>query len=155
VLSVALPLAAWLAGTQAWTSPTGQSVSVSLVQGNIAQARKWDPGQRAPTLALYRELTLPEMGRDLVVWPESAYTFVVPEGVTAITVEAWGGGPGLVNSLAEIARRNNITVAYRARAMALIAGALRERADALDREHRHPKDLVARIQRWMDAAEGG
>lgn len=71
-LSVALLLGAWLAGTQSFTTPTGQSLSVSLVQGNVAQARKWDPGQRGPTLELYRRLTLPEMGRDLIVWPETA-----------------------------------------------------------------------------------
>ncbi|HAZ60077.1 MAG TPA: apolipoprotein N-acyltransferase [Gammaproteobacteria bacterium] len=72
VLTLALALAAWLAGTVAWTVPTGRSLSVSLVQGNVTQARKWDPGQRGPTLSLYRELTLPEIGRDLIVWPETA-----------------------------------------------------------------------------------
>jgi tricarballylate dehydrogenase len=38
-----------------------------------------------------------------------------------LTVEAWGGGPGLVTSLTEIARRNGITVAYEARGLSLIA----------------------------------
>ena len=38
-----------------------------------------------------------------------------------LTVEAWGGGPGLVESLTAAARKNSITVAYEARATALIA----------------------------------
>jgi tricarballylate dehydrogenase len=38
-----------------------------------------------------------------------------------LTVEAWGGGPGLVASLTEIARKNKVTVAYGARALSLIA----------------------------------
>jgi tricarballylate dehydrogenase len=38
-----------------------------------------------------------------------------------LTVEAWGGGPGLVASLTEIARKNKVTVAYGARAVSLIA----------------------------------
>jgi tricarballylate dehydrogenase len=38
-----------------------------------------------------------------------------------LTVEAWGGGPGLVESLTTAARKNSITVAYEARATALIA----------------------------------
>jgi len=38
-----------------------------------------------------------------------------------LTVEAWGGGPGLVERLTEIALNNNIAVAYEARALSLIA----------------------------------
>ncbi len=38
-----------------------------------------------------------------------------------LTVEAWGGGPGLVASLSEIARRNKVTIAYDARVTSLIA----------------------------------
>ena len=38
-----------------------------------------------------------------------------------LTVEAWGGGPGLIERLTEIAQDNNITIAYEARALALIA----------------------------------
>ena len=37
-----------------------------------------------------------------------------------LTVEAWGGGPGLVASLTDSAKRNGITVAYGARAVSLI-----------------------------------
>ena len=38
-----------------------------------------------------------------------------------LTVEAWGGGPGLVAALTEAARRNGIAVAYEARALGLVA----------------------------------
>ncbi|MCZ7658402.1 MAG: FAD-dependent tricarballylate dehydrogenase TcuA [Xanthobacteraceae bacterium] len=38
-----------------------------------------------------------------------------------LTVEAWGGGPGLVEGLTAAARKNGVAVAYRARASALIA----------------------------------
>jgi tricarballylate dehydrogenase len=38
-----------------------------------------------------------------------------------LTVESWGGGPGLVEALARIARKNKVTIAYGARAMSLIA----------------------------------
>ena len=33
-----------------------------------------------------------------------------------LTVEAWGGGPGLVDALTKIARKNNRGIAYGARA---------------------------------------
>jgi tricarballylate dehydrogenase len=38
-----------------------------------------------------------------------------------LTVESWGGGPGLVESLTKIARRSKIDIAYGARAVSLIA----------------------------------
>ena len=66
----------WLAGvglqTAVWTQPRAESVSVSLVQGAIPQDEKWLPQSRAPTLALYAELTQPELGRDIIIWPEAA-----------------------------------------------------------------------------------
>ena len=39
-----------------------------------------------------------------------------------LTVEAWGGGPGLVESHTNIAKKQGITIAYNARALSLIAG---------------------------------
>jgi len=38
-----------------------------------------------------------------------------------LTIEAWGGGPGLTEALFEAAAKNGIEVAYEARALALIA----------------------------------
>ncbi len=38
-----------------------------------------------------------------------------------LTVESWGGGPGLVEGLTTAAKKNGITVAYEARAVSLIA----------------------------------
>ena len=38
-----------------------------------------------------------------------------------LTVEAWGGGPGFVEALTTAAKKNSVTVAYEARASALIA----------------------------------
>lgn len=55
-----------------WTHPTGSPVSVALVQGAVAQSMKWAPGQRERTMQLYVDLTLPHLGADIVVWPESA-----------------------------------------------------------------------------------
>ncbi len=37
-----------------------------------------------------------------------------------LTIEAWGGGPGLVTALTEAAVRNGITIAYGARALGLV-----------------------------------
>ncbi|MDO4897553.1 MAG: apolipoprotein N-acyltransferase [Moraxella sp.] len=55
-----------------WTKPTGDKLSVSLVQGNIPQDLKWLTEYRFETLAIYGKLSQSEWGQDLVVWPESS-----------------------------------------------------------------------------------
>ncbi len=55
-----------------WTRPTGDPVAVALVQGAVAQSMKWVPGQRERTMQLYVDLTVPHLGADIIVWPESA-----------------------------------------------------------------------------------
>ena len=54
-----------------WTAPAGDPLKVALVQGNIAQSLKFDPGRYAQTLDTYRRLVL---GTDaqLIVMPETA-----------------------------------------------------------------------------------
>ena len=54
-----------------WTTPTGQTSSVALVQGNIAQEMKWQPEKIADTLALYARL-IAEHPAQLVILPETA-----------------------------------------------------------------------------------
>lgn len=55
-----------------WVQAEGRPLKVALLQGNIPQDRKWLPEERAPTLALYRRMTLEHRDRDLVIWPETA-----------------------------------------------------------------------------------
>ena len=54
-----------------WTAPSGAPVSVSLLQGNIAQDLKWQPDHVRTTLDTYRRLALESKSR-LVVMPETA-----------------------------------------------------------------------------------
>ncbi len=53
------------------------SPSVAVIQGNIDQARKWDPAFQIGTTKKYVDLTLSAAARqpDLVVWPETALPF--------------------------------------------------------------------------------
>jgi apolipoprotein N-acyltransferase len=78
-LLVALLLAGNLGLGQARLAATapgaggGATVPVAPVQGNIAQALKWDARYREDTLRTYGELTRQAApGRRLVVWPEAA-----------------------------------------------------------------------------------
>jgi apolipoprotein N-acyltransferase len=54
-----------------WTQPAGNPITVAIVQGAVPQEMKWSSEQRDATLKLYRNLTVPHWGTDLIVWPES------------------------------------------------------------------------------------
>jgi len=76
ITSLALLVAIWaggyLLGRVDWVQPRGEPLTVSLVQGNVAQEQKWLPENMEGTLALYAELTFAGPAVDLVVWPETA-----------------------------------------------------------------------------------
>ncbi len=73
---VLLPVLVWSAGLwldgHSWTSPRGDAVSVSLVQGNVAQEEKWLPENMQATLTRYAEMTFDAERSDVYVWPETA-----------------------------------------------------------------------------------
>ncbi len=69
---VALWLLAALMAQFTWTTPVGEPVKVSLIQGNIAQDEKWLAEMRVPTIERYSRLTRENWQSDLIVWPESA-----------------------------------------------------------------------------------
>ncbi|MES9911110.1 MAG: apolipoprotein N-acyltransferase, partial [Candidatus Sedimenticola sp. 4PFRAG1] len=50
-----------------WTASSGGSLSVSMIQGNVAQEAKWKRENLQPTLALYGELTRQHWGSDLII----------------------------------------------------------------------------------------
>lgn len=55
----------------AWTSPTGEPISVALIQGNIPQDMKFRPENFARTLLLYRDLVEANPAQ-LTLLPETA-----------------------------------------------------------------------------------
>ncbi len=76
---VVIQSAGWAFSWADWTEPVGESLRVSLVQGNIPQDIKWLPSMRAPTLELYAGLTEAHWRSDLIVWPESAIPLFLHE----------------------------------------------------------------------------
>lgn len=92
-------IATWIVGAAlknvAWTEPTGTRVSVSLLQGNIAQDMKWREDQLRTTFATYRTLVSGSTAR-LIILPETALPIFLRD-VPADYLEA----------LADQARHNN------------------------------------------------
>ncbi len=68
----------WAGGYQlqshSWTETIGKPIKVSLIQGNVPQAIKWNPEQLFKTLALYETRTTEHWHSDLIIWPENAVT---------------------------------------------------------------------------------
>ncbi|MCL1050647.1 apolipoprotein N-acyltransferase [Shewanella abyssi] len=72
---IIVPTAAILTLVAPYTSTIeskGESLSVALVQGNIAQSMKWQPDALWPTMLKYMDLTRSEFSADLIIWPEAA-----------------------------------------------------------------------------------
>ncbi len=72
ILTPILLISFWLSFVS-WTSPKGEPFNVAIVQGNVAQALKWEPEQRQKTLDLYWNLSEPLWDDvDVIIWPETA-----------------------------------------------------------------------------------
>lgn len=76
LLALALGTAVWTGGALLervdFHQPAGAPLTVALVQGNVTQDLKWDPGQLYPTMRLYHDLYTAHRDADIVVWPEAA-----------------------------------------------------------------------------------
>lgn len=73
VVIVVLVAGGWLLEHVQWTQPSGESLSVALMQGNVRQDQKWLPESLLPTMQRYWSLTDEHSEDvDLVVWPEAA-----------------------------------------------------------------------------------
>ena len=104
VLAAGVWLVGWGLGQVAWTRPVGEPVTVSLLQGNIAQSLKFRPEQLADTLFTYRRLTLDSPGR-LIVLPETALPLfldtVPPDYLAGLAAHARGNGGDLLLGVPE------------------------------------------------------
>lgn len=59
----------------AWTTPLGEPLRVTLIQGNVPQSTKWDPEAIRIRLQTYAALTRAHLEKsDLIIWPENAVT---------------------------------------------------------------------------------
>ena len=73
----------WISGALleqlVWTERTGTDVRTTIVQGGIAQDRKWSADQFSPTLDLYGASIQQHADSDLIVWPEVALPAVIDQ----------------------------------------------------------------------------
>ena len=87
-------------GQHQWYHPKGQTVRVSLVQGNIPQVEKWQFKNATKIAQTYWDLTQPHLDSQLIVWPEAAIT--VPEQYAQL----------FINQLNAEAKLHNTTILF-------------------------------------------
>jgi apolipoprotein N-acyltransferase len=85
-LALGLALGGGAAARVEWTVTQGAPFAVSLVQGNIEQALKFDPEFRPRTFEVYAELVAESRGQ-LVVLPESAFPMFADEVPDAVLID--------------------------------------------------------------------
>ena len=66
-------LIGWQLGQVRWVAPASEEpMSVGIVQSDIPQELKWRRDYYRSILKVYRDMTGPLLGKDLVLWPEAA-----------------------------------------------------------------------------------
>ena len=83
VLALAPLVAGWTMTGRSWSQPTGRSLAVRLLQGNVPQELKFDPARSLAAMRAYTAEVL-RAPADLTVLPETAWT--VPWSATPATL---------------------------------------------------------------------
>lgn len=94
---VATSVALWVINPQWTTEKNSPNLSVSLIQGNIPQDKKWLTEYQNKTLEIYATLTRDEWGSDVVIWPEAS--------IPMFQTQAWD----FITGIAKIASDTNTT----------------------------------------------
>lgn len=59
-----------------WTHPISEPFAITLIQGNIPEMMKWDQQQAYRSLKTYEALSQQHFDSKIIVWPETAITFL-------------------------------------------------------------------------------
>lgn len=76
VMAIVVFAAVWIGAfflqQNGFSRPLGEPLDIVMLQGNISQHDKWQPGMREVILDRYRDMTIKELGADIIIWPETA-----------------------------------------------------------------------------------
>ncbi len=71
-LVAALWVGGWLAQRIDWVEPAGEPVQVAMIQPDIPQSIKWQPGAFNRIIQTYLDMSADLWGTELLIWPEAA-----------------------------------------------------------------------------------
>ncbi|ARS52869.1 apolipoprotein N-acyltransferase [Kushneria konosiri] len=78
-----------------WTTPAGDPVRVTLLQGNLDQRIKWSAKGQREAINIYTKMTQEQSGQtDLIVWPEAALPMFEQEAQRILEQVSSDLGPG-------------------------------------------------------------
>jgi apolipoprotein N-acyltransferase len=118
-------LLGWGLSGISWTEPAGPPITVSLLQGNVAQSLKWRAGEKEKALDNYRALAMASSAQ-LIILPETALPFFA-ENLPADYLSALGqharnnGGDVLVGVVTRRFRDNGFDYYNSARSVGTAA----------------------------------
>ncbi|MGD9216323.1 MAG: apolipoprotein N-acyltransferase, partial [Desulfobacteraceae bacterium] len=130
---------------------TSEDVKVAVVQGNIDQARKWDPAFQVLTTVKYRNLSLEPAAKeaDLIIWPETATPFylfddkilsdMVIEGIKASNSRYIIGSPSYADGKEAMIFHNS----------AYLVSAQGQSKGKYDKVHLVPFGEYVPLKRWL------
>jgi len=98
VVALAPLAAAWSATGIAWSQPTGRTIAIRLLQGNVPQELKFDPARSLAAMQAYVAEVI-RADADLTVLPETAWTVPwssTPEPLRATLLAHLRGAGGVV-----------------------------------------------------------
>ena len=93
-----------------WTSPIGKTISVALLQGNIAQDEKWSPEIAQATIDQYMQMIMASKAQ-LIVTPETALPVISSQldasVITALGAKAKLNGGSMIVGMVEVKAEPN------------------------------------------------
>lgn len=93
----------FILGQISWTEPAGDEIKITMIQGNVAQDKKWQPEYRDAILKRYQNKTRQHWDSQIIIWPESSipayYHQVNDDFLLPLEKEAKKHGADLVVSL--------------------------------------------------------
>lgn len=76
---------AWQLNQKTWSAPSGDPLTVALIQNNVPLLDKWSAEKRAAIISEYLERSDQHKDKDLIVWPEGA----VPDYLNQLPSSFW------------------------------------------------------------------
>jgi apolipoprotein N-acyltransferase len=115
-LYATLPIAVLFASSLAindiqWSKPSGETKSVALVQGNIAQSMRFDPNKDKLAMDKYVTLSEPLWQKDIIIWPEAAIPqleTLAQDFIKKLDVKATQSNTGLITGVVNYNLRTDV-----------------------------------------------
>lgn len=83
-----------------WTQPAGERLEIAMVQGNVPPNQKWRRDKLRETMRFYSERTREQLGKPLVIWPETAvpgrYGLLADDWLEPLAAEAQRQGSTVI-----------------------------------------------------------